>query len=340
MARAPGIEVSVLIISYNTRELTLNAISSAADETTGTTCEIIVVDNGSSDGSAEAIAAHPARPRLIALAENIGFARANNLAAETAAGDYILLLNPDTVVRDGAIDRLVAFARENRRALVWGGRTIFADGRLNPSSCWRRITLWNLLCRASGLTGLFPHSPIFNSEAYGGWQRDTVREVDIVSGCFLLIPRPIWLALGGFDAAYFMYGEDADLCLRAKRLGARPLVTPAATIVHHGGASEATRPGKMVKLLAAKATLIARHWPEPFDLLGRLLLMMWPLSRTLALGAAARMTGSAGLGQSARVWREIWERRGEWQFGYSRPELIAEERAAQVPILPPAARFQ
>jgi GT2 family glycosyltransferase len=310
------VDVSILIVSFNTREMTLDAISSVVRETRDVAFEIIVVDNNSADGSADAIAAHPAAPKVIALSDNIGFGRANNLAAEHATGDYVLLLNPDTIVRDRAIDRLVGFARENKRALIWGGRTVFADGSLNPASCWQRITLLNLIARATGLAGIFPNSPIFNPEAYGGWARDTVREVDIVSGCFLLIPRSIWMALGGFDPQFFMYGEEADLCLRARRIGARPLLNPHATIVHFGGASEKTRAGKMVKLLAAKATLIERHWPHLAVPLGRFLLMMWPLSRWLVCSTMALLQKTGERREAADVWRTVWKSRKEWRTGY------------------------
>lgn len=310
-------DVSILIVSFNTRAMTLEAISSVVRETQDVSFEIIVVDNASTDGSADAIAAHPAQPKLIRLSENIGFGRGNNLAAEHATGEFVLLLNPDTVITEQAIDRLVAFARANKRAMIWGGRTVFADGLLNPASCWQRITLWNLITRATGLAAIFPRSGISNPEAYGGWARDSVREVDIVSGCFLLIPRSIWLALGGFDPAFFMYGEEADLCLRARRIGAKPMVTPEATIVHFGGASETTRSGKMIKLLAAKATLIERHWPRGTVGLGQFLLMLWPLSRWIALELAGRLTGNAAQREAARTWRSIWQSRADWRTGYT-----------------------
>ncbi len=335
MTSPDKIDVSILIISYNTREMTLEAISSAVRETKDVSYEIIVVDNASTDGSAEAIAAHPAQPRLIALNENIGFGRANNLAGEHASGSYVLLLNPDTVVRDRAIDRLVAFAKANPNALIWGGRTLFPDGSLNPASCWQRITPWNLFTRITGLTGIFPDSPLFNPESYGGWQRDTERVVDIVSGCFLLIPRPLWLALGGFDPAFFMYGEEADLCLRARRIGARPMVTPEATIVHYGGASEKTRAGKVCRLLKAKATLIDRHWLPGTVEIGQFLLMLWPLTRWIAHEAATRFKGDASHHrESADTWHAIWADRDNWRFGYPKPNLTAAERDAQKPILP------
>jgi GT2 family glycosyltransferase len=307
--------VSVLVVSYNTRELTLAALTSVARETS-VPHEVIVVDNASSDGSAAAIASHPSAPRLVALDENNGFARANNLAAEQATGELLLLLNPDTLVLDGAIDRLVAFAWSEPHAMIWGGRTLFADGRLNPASCWARMTLWSLFCRASGLAALAPGSERLNGEAYGAWQRDRIREVDIVSGCFLLVPRWIWQALDGFDPLFFMYGEEADLCLRARALGARPAITPDATIVHIGGASEPARAGKMVKLLAAKATLIERHFAPRERPLALALLALWPLTRCLATTCLAAITGSARYATAAQAWREIWSRRDEWRRGY------------------------
>lgn len=316
MSRPEPIDVSIIVVSYNTRDLTLACLDSIAAETRDRSYEVLVVDNASSDGSAAAIAAHPLGARLQMPGANLGFARANNLAAEAARGEYILLLNPDTVILDGAIDKLLTFAQAHPDAGIWGGRTVFADGSLNPASCWGRMTPWNMVCRASGLTGIFPSSRLFNGEAYGGWRRDSVAHVDIVSGCFLLIRRSLWQRLGGFDPSFFMYGEEADLCLRASKLGARPMVTPAATIVHLGGASERTRTAKMVRLLAAKSTLIERHWPRPLRPLGQLLLGAWPATRWAALALANIAVPSQRRAEAASTWREIWQHRTLWLGGY------------------------
>lgn len=300
---------SILIVSYNTRQMTLECLASGFAQTNPGTFEVVVIDNASEDGSADAIEREfGERVRLIRSTVNLGFAAANNLAARHARGDFLLLLNPDTVVLDRAIDRLVAFAEERPAAGIWGGRTVFADGSLNPTSCWRRPTLWSLLCQAAGLASLFRKSRVFNPEAMGGWKRDTMREVDIVTGCFLLIRRSLWERLGGFDPAFFMYGEEADLCLRARALGIRPIVTPDATIVHHGGASETVRADKMVRLLQAKVLLIRRHWPMGRREAGAMLLRLWPLTRMWAWRFAAAFGASGGL----ETWREVWRRRAEW----------------------------
>ncbi|MBN2905819.1 MAG: glycosyltransferase family 2 protein [Rhodobacteraceae bacterium] len=274
--------------------------------------ELIVLDNASSDGSAEAIAAQFPQVTLLAERENHGFAMGNNIAARSARGAFVLLLNPDTVILDHAVDKLLSFAHRTPEARIWGGRTVFGDHSLNPASCWRRMSLWNIFCRTSGLTGVFPNSPIFHSEAYGGWDRGTERHVDIVTGCFFLMRRSDWEEMSGFDPALFMYGEEADLCLRAERiLHAAPRVTPDATIIHYGGASEKVRADKMVRLLRAKAELIRRHIPAWQRPLALALFRLWPLSRWVALKLLRKR------GESMQVWQQVWTRRGEWENGYT-----------------------
>jgi GT2 family glycosyltransferase len=175
------------------------------------------------------------------------------------------------------------------------------------------MTLWNLFCRASGLTAISRNHRFF-SEGYGGWDMNDVRPVEIVTGCFLLIPRNLWEKLGGFDPSYFMYGEEADLCLRATtQYGATPHFTPDATIIHYGGASEPVRADKLVRLFKAKITLVRRHfraWERP---VGKRLLTIIPLSRYSVLSAVASVTGHQAAHASAKVWGEVWARRAEWR---------------------------
>ena len=315
-SESTDVEVSILVVNYKTPDLTLCALKSVFDQTHDTPFEIIVVDNCSNDGSAQRIKDAYPQVRLIALQKNIGFAAANNLASTHARGHLVLLLNPDTIVLDRAIDNLVAFARGSADARIWGGRTLFEDGSLNPSSCWGRMTLWRLFCRVSGLDHVFETSSFFNGVAYGEWARDSERRVDIVSGCFFLIERALWHELGGFAPIFFMYGEEADLCLRASVVGARPKITPKATIVHIGGASEAVNKDKIIKLLAAQVTLIDRHFnwiSRPFAML---LLLAWPASRAFAASLIALVTRSEGWASCASTWLGVWRARREWQAGY------------------------
>lgn len=307
--------VSIIVVSYNTWEMTVECLRSVQSQTS-VPYELIVIDNASPDGSAHLIADQFPDIQLLAETSNHGFARANNLAINRASGEYLLLLNPDTVVLDNAVDRLVHFAQRTPSAKIWGGRTLFEDGSLNPASCWRRMTAWSAWCRATGLDAAFSTSTLFNGEAYGGWDRGDEREVDIVSGCFFLIEREFWEAMGGFDLSYEMYGEEADLCLRASREGARPRVTPDATIVHHGGASEGVRGQKHVRLIRAKITLARRHmsWISAFVTVW--MLRIWPLSRWLAAGMLARLRSGTEIEPVRGDWRQVWAERRVWWNGY------------------------
>lgn len=307
--------LTVIVVSYNTRDLTLAALRTLHATTRTTSFRTVVLDNASTDGSADAVAAAFPQVTLIRSATNLGFARANNAAAATAETDWLLLLNPDTEVHTGAVDNLMAFAAAHPQAGIWGGRTVFPDGRLNIASCWMQITPWSAFCAAVGLSAAFPRSAIFNPEAIGGWQRDTVREVDIVVGCFMLIHRDLWQQLGGFDLRYFMYGEEADLCLRARRLGFRPMITPAAQIMHIVGAASGKGTGKRLLLAKARMTLIRDHWPVGLVPLGVGLAWLWGALRVTVAHLAAPFAGPRGR-ERAVQWREIWHRRQDWLKGY------------------------
>jgi len=305
--------VSILIVNYNTCKMTIDCIHSIFEQSENIDFEVIVVDNASTDGSAEAIAAEFPRLKLFPSKKNLGFAGGNNLAATAAHGDYLLLLNPDTVVLDHAVDRLVAFARQNPNAGIWGGKTVFENGELNPTSCWRFMTLWSLVTQVTGLSRLFARSDFFNPEAYGGWSRDFEREVEIVSGCFLLVDHALWERLNGFDEHFFMYAEEADLCYRAKQSGARPLFTPKATIIHYGGASEKVFSAKVVKLFTGKITFIAKHWTPLRQKIGIKLFELSVITRVVGYAVAAFLTSSTAHQHATQQWRTIWSQRVEWK---------------------------
>jgi GT2 family glycosyltransferase len=308
---ADSLDVTIVVVSYNTLDYVLPCIESVYRQTKSVSFEVIVVDNASADGSADAIARAFPQVLLIRSQENLGFARANNLAALQAKGRFLLLLNPDTVILDGAVQHIVHFAENHPDAGIYGGRTLFADGQLNPTSCWGRPTLWSTFARATGLAFAFRGSRWFDPESLGFWARDSVRHVDIVTGCFLLISVDLWRRLGGFRPEFFMYGEEVDLCLRARSLGAKPIVTPDATLIHHGGASEPVLADKLVRVLAARTRLMRRHWSRGPAFLGRWL---------TAFGCALRALGGRWLRWVGRpadkgrifAWGEAWRRRHEW----------------------------
>jgi N-acetylglucosaminyl-diphospho-decaprenol L-rhamnosyltransferase len=309
--------VSVVIVSYNTREMTCACIKSVLDQADNLEQEVIVLDNASSDGSADAIAERFSTVRLIRSSDNLGFGKGNNVAARGARGEYILLLNPDTLVLDNAIGRLLDFAGRKPEAKMWGGKTLFADKSLNPASCWAFMSLWSIMANAIGFSVMFPKSPLFNPEAYAGWDRSTEREVDLITGCFLMVKRAFWNELNGFDEKFYIYAEEADLCYRAREFGARPMVTPTAQIVHYGGASETVRAGKLIRLWSGKATFLHKHWPRGKARLGVALLKFHALVRASLYGLSGAIRGKSNHTTAAREWWEVWKSRGTWENGYT-----------------------
>ena len=307
-------EVSILLVTYRCREAARACLASIAEATSGVDYEVVVVDNASGDGTAEMVRTEFPSARLVASEENLGFAAGVNRAAAEAAGDYLLLLNPDTVVHEGAVANLLAFARTRPEHGVYGGRTLDPDGRVNPGSCWGAPSLWSLFCFATTLSTLFKGNALFDPESLGGWQRDTVREVDIVTGCLLLTPRAVWEELDGFDTRFFMYGEDADLSLRARALGYRPAITPDAVVTHEIGVSSATREDKLVLLFRGKATLLRKHWTPLRARLGLGLLLAGAGVRGLEASLLGRVRASSG--RRASFWPGVWKTRSDWVQGY------------------------
>lgn len=300
------VELSVIIVSYRTPEL-LDACLTTLRPQVGPEREVIVLDNASGDESVEMVADRHPWVRLVASEVNLGFGRGCNEAARKASGRWILLLNPDTEARPDTLDNILDFARRRPDGRLYGGRTVDEQGVLAPHSCWAAPSVWSTACFALGLSTAFPRSRFFDPEAMGTYLRDHERRVDIITGCLLLIERDFWDQLSGFDERYFMYGEDADLSMRATAAGARPMVTPRATVAHVVGASS-TRSDKLVLLLSGKVTLMTSHFS--------------PASRRAAVGLLVLGTWLRGwawprlLRRPQSAWTIAWRRREEWVTGY------------------------
>jgi hypothetical protein len=306
-------DVSILLVTYRCRDEAAACLRSIERTTGGLDVEVVVLDNASGDGTAELVASEFPAARLIASQENLGFALGVNRAAEEATGELLLLLNPDMEVHPGAVEALVAFARAHPEHGLVGGRTLDPDGTVNPGSCWGGPSLWSLVCFATMLSTAFKHNRLFDPESLGGWQRDTVREVDVVTGCLLLAPRALWQELGGFDTRFFMYGEDADLSFRARALGYRPAITPDAVVTHEIGVSSATREDKLLLLFRGKVTLLRKHWSGL-----RLRLGLGLLAAGVGLRALLARLGRR-TDPRAAAWRQVWRERKDWLAGYPAP---------------------
>ncbi len=306
MVSPPSPLLSIIIVSYNTKELTLECLRSLYHESPDLDMEVILLDNASADGSATAVANAFPQVKLIASEENHGFGAGNNLAVKQSSGEWVVLLNPDTVVLRKGISRLMEFAVAEKRDAVIGGRSYFADGRLNPTTCWGAPSVWSIFSAAFGIAATFRHSTLFDPESLGSWKRDTVRDVPIVAGCLMAMRREVWDRIEGFDTGFFMYGEDADLCMRARDLGFACIICPDAEFIHYAGASEKIAVDKTVKLFTAKSQLMKKHWSAPAAWIGmRLLAAHCFVRASLSKLVPARRA-------KAEQWKLSWQRRGEW----------------------------
>lgn len=230
------VDVSIIIVNWNTKKLLYNCISSIYEHTGSVDCEIIVVDNASEDGSAEMIKTNYPGVILIENCENKGFAAGNNLGISIATGRYILLLNSDTLILNKAIEKAVSFADSNSTAAVIGCRVLNPDKTLQHT-CFMFPSIVNLVFATTYLYKIFPRNRLLGRERMTWWSRDDVREVDVVSGCFMLVRQKAIEQVGVMDERFFMYGEETDWCFRFKQADWRIFLTPNAEIIHLGGAS-------------------------------------------------------------------------------------------------------
>ena len=299
-----GEGLSCLVVSYNTRDDTIALIASVL--TQAESAQVVVVDNGSADGSVEALRESFPQITVIAAGSNLGFARAVNVGVEAASGRFVLLLNPDMVALPGSIDAVLRFAEDHPEYSIYGGRTVRRNGDLEPSSCWAAPTLWSLFMFATMLSTVFKGSRLFDPESMGDWRRDTVREVEIVTGCLLLIRKSVFEAVGGMDEDYFLYGEDADFCMRIRRNGGRCVIVPDAVMIHDVGGSSAKTGTKTCMVLAGKVTLLVKSWSRARATLGRLFL----LAGVWVRATLERLMKRNGL------WTTAWHRRADWRRGY------------------------
>ena len=254
-------------MSYNTRDL-LDACLASIDERAA---EIIVVDNGSNDGSVELVRTRHAHCRIVEMGENSGFARASNSGMRLAGGRYVLLLNSDTVVLEHAVSAMAAFLDAHPQFAALGPRLLNGDGT-PQTSCFAFTTVRDILFEQLGLTALFPGSSFFNRRGLGGFDRASVRAVDWVSGACLMARRAVLERVGLLDEGFFMYGEELDWCVRMKRAGMQVAFYPGARVVHYGRASSSRRRGELApRALAGRLRYFGKYYGPRAVLAVRLL---------------------------------------------------------------------
>lgn len=248
-------DLTILVVSWNTRDLLLRCLESVIDTKGELDCEIVVVDNASEDGTAEAVQSAFPEIHLVVNDENLGFAKANNLGIRTRQARHALLLNPDTEMLPGALKRLVEFMDAHTTAGAAGSMLLNADGSLQPS-CHPFPTVWREFWRLFHLDAVLPWAQYRMQR----WNQQVARQVDVVQGACLILRWSALQQVGLFDEEYFIYSEEVDLCYRMRQCGWQVWWVPVARVVHHGGQSTRQVAAEMfLRLYAGKILFIRKH---------------------------------------------------------------------------------
>lgn len=235
--------LSVVIVNYNVRHFLEQALRSVRKAMSGIEGEVWVVDNNSVDGSVQMVREKFPEVRLIANADNPGFAVANNQAIRQCVGEYVLLLNPDTLVEEDTFSKCLAFMDAHPDAGALGVKLIDGSGKYLPESKRGFPSPWVAFCKTFGLSSIFPRSRTFNRYYLGHLDENETHEVDVLVGCFMFMRRAALDRSGLLDEAFFMYGEDIDLSYRIVQAGYKNYYLPDTKIIHYKG--ESTKKGSL-----------------------------------------------------------------------------------------------
>ncbi|MFN3937466.1 MAG: glycosyltransferase family 2 protein [Gemmobacter sp.] len=297
-------DLSIVIVNWNTIEMLREVLDSVFGNRGGLALQVIVVDNASDDGSADMVAAGFPEAMLIRNTTNRGFAAANNQGFALATGRHILLLNSDTIVLGDVLAASVKWLDDHSRAGAMGCRVLNTD-RTVQMTCSMFPGPLNLLLLTSGLWKLsWPR--FFGRYLMTGWQRDSAREVEVISGCYLMLRREVLDAVGPLDEDFFFFGEETDWCRRMRDAGWELWFAPVGEIVHHGGGSvNKLNHRRDVMLTDALIRLNRKHGGRTAGAVAWTVLLGFNLSRAAFWGLRAALGRAPGPAERAAHFRRV-----------------------------------
>ncbi len=273
------IDLSIVVVSWNTAQLLKQCLDSIYANPPDCTFDIWVVDNASSDESVAMVRSDFPDAHLITNRENVGFAGANNQALELCQGSFVLLLNPDTVVKPQALNQLIRFLRNNEQVGGAGPRLLNGDGSFQPS-CYPFPTVMREFWRLFYLDSVIP----YGTYNFSSWDQRTPQDVDSIQGACLLLRKEVLDQVGLFDESYFLYSEEIDLCYRIKRAGWRLVWLPEAAIIHLGGqSSKQVARRSFLNLYQGKVMFFRKHYGLIRAFFYRCVLLAATLARLILL---------------------------------------------------------
>ena len=297
--------LSVVIVSYNSEKQIGNCLESIYNDKSSSDYEIIVVDNASKDDTKDLIQRKYPEAVIIANAENRGFAAASNQGIKIAGGKYILLLNPDTLVKRGCLGACVNFINNNPEAGIVGCRILFPDGSVQPSM--RDFpTLWNCFVESFFLYKIFRKTFLFGKYHGSCYDYTKIQEANVLLGAFLLIRRSVIDQIGMLDERFFLYAEETDFCYRAKAAGLKNVFFPGGEIVHSaGGSAEQTSISSFIYLHESLNKYADKHFKKVMVSMFKALLFAGVVLRVILWSFITGITFKEFAGNKSRVYRKV-----------------------------------
>ncbi len=231
------LKLSIIIVNYNVKYFLEQCLCSVKKAIEKIQAEVFVVDNNSSDGSLDYLMPKFPFVQFLINKENVGFSKANNKALAAASGEYILFLNPDTIVAEDSFEKSISFLESNSACGALGVKMIDGSGNYLKESKRGFPSLWVSFCKLSGLTAAFPQSKIFSKYYLGNLSEKENQIIDAISGAFFFTKKNVLEKIGGFDEQFFMYAEDLDLSYRIQQAGHKNYYLSETTIIHFKGES-------------------------------------------------------------------------------------------------------
>lgn len=304
-------KLSIVILCWNDLKVISDCLRSIFEQTKDLEFEVIVSDNGSTDGSIAAVRKHFPRVRVLENGLNLGFAKGNNAGIAVSTGEYVLILNPDTIIHDRALEELVAFADRHPEAGAFGCRVLNRDGSYQgPARPFPSV--FRDWIAALYLRPLAYLSDRFISDTYTGWKGDSERAIDWQSGCAVTFRADLLKQLGGFDGQYFYHFEEVDLCRRVWNAGYSILYTPNAVITHLGGQSVNRFPVRFeLEKLRNRYRYYYKHFGPEGASRCRRAVLAWITVRQLGWGITALFSRSEALKNRMQMYRVTaeWNRK-------------------------------
>ncbi|SMG46799.1 glycosyltransferase family 2 protein [Paenibacillus aquistagni] len=290
-------DISIIIVNYNTKDLTKKCMESIFCSATNYQFEVILIDNASHDGSINLFRNFDFDIRLVENDRNLGFSKANNQGMRVARGRYILLLNSDTVVQPDTLDIMIQFMDDHPEVGASGCKVVLPDGTLDKA-CKRGFpTPSATFYYVSGLSRLFSHNPRINAYHCGDINEDQPSPIDCLVGAFMMVRREVIDEVGVLDEDFFMYGEDVDWCYRIQQAGWVNYYYPKTHIIHFKRASSQNKPYKITyEFHRAIYVLYNKHYKKQYP---------WWVNTLMYTGMGAKLAAALTLNTFSKITHKM-----------------------------------